>query len=363
MLSRIARQGRTFLQVYTQIGGLRTYSSATQSIDVNVRGSRVVRVDGRESRSYRIRIQHLILRLWHSLIPGRRTYLPRTLVLQWYSPVARGLISGTWIIGHLPPCGHTNRSKYVDFTAGIAVVGLGHADRAIAQLLYDQALQLTHCSNLYHSPWPGELAKLIIETTKKLNPSTPFQRLFICNSGTEANEGALKFARKIGKQRSGPQKTGLVCFERGFHGRTFGALSVTPQPKYQKPFAPMVPDVRVGELNDVAALDGLIDERTCGVIVEPIQGEGGVFEATEEFLVALRARCNKVGAVLIFDEIQVGSNGMKLTIVWIVEDGQIMGSPSLSVGGGARYCYNGETVSEWISNWSNNDLGGSRRGD
>jgi len=199
----------------------------------------------------------------------------------------------------------TDIRKYIDFTAGIAVVALGHADPTIAQLMYDQALELTHCSNLYHSPWPGELAKLIIETTKSYSPETPFQKVFISNSGTESNEAALKFARKVGKQRGGDTKTGIVCFERAFHGRTFGALSVTPQPKYQKPFAPMVPGVKIGHMNDIAALETLVDDETCGVIVEPIQGEGGVYEASEDFLIALRERCNKVGAVLIYDEIQV----------------------------------------------------------
>ena len=129
--------------------------------------------------------------------------------------------------------------------------------------------------------------------------------MFFTNSGTEANEGALKFARKVGKVRGDDKKTGIVCFQRGFHGRTFGALSVTPQPKYQAPFAPMVPGVKIGELNDIDGLTNLVDESTCGVIVEPIQGEGGVYEASEEFLRALRERCNKVGAVLIYDEIQV----------------------------------------------------------
>jgi acetylornithine aminotransferase len=185
------------------------------------------------------------------------------------------------------------------------VVALGHADPTLAQLMYDQALQLTHCSNLYHSPWPGELAKLIIERTKYHSPQSPFQKVFFCNSGTEANEGALKFARKVGKERGGDSKIGLVGFERGFHGRTFGALSLTPQPKYQKPFAPMVPGVKIGVLNDIPALETLVNDKTCGVIVEPIQGEGGVYEASEDFLSALRERCNKVGAVLIYDEIQV----------------------------------------------------------
>jgi acetylornithine aminotransferase len=218
--------------------------------------------------------------------------------------VARDPIFGISRIG-VNPLSPINLRKYIDFTAGIAVVALGHADPALAHLMYDQALQLIHCSNLYHSPWPGELAKLIIETTKSHFPQSPFQKVFISNSGTEANEGALKFARKVGKVRGGDTKTDIVCFERGFHGRTFGALSVTPQPKYQKPFAPMVPGVKIGIMNDIPALETLVDEKTCGVIVEPIQGEGGVYEASEEFLTALRERCNKVGAVLIYDEIQV----------------------------------------------------------
>ena len=185
--------------------------------------------------------------------------------------------------------------------------------------MYEQALELVHCSNLYHSPWPGQLAKLIIETTKSHSPQTPFQKVFVSNSGTEANEAALKFGRKVGKQRGGDTKTDIVCFERAFHGRTFGALSVTPQPKYQKPFAPMVPGVKVGQLNDVAALETLVDDKTCAVIVEPIQGEGGVYEASEEFLTALRERCNKVGAVLIFDEIQVRIShyGIDVSVVYL----------------------------------------------
>jgi acetylornithine aminotransferase len=210
--------------------------------------------------------------------------------------------------------------KYIDFTAGIAVVALGHADPQIAKLLQEQALELVHCSNLYHSPWPARLAELIVNTTKKLHPNSPLSKIFFTNSGTEANEGALKFARKLGKIRGGDGKTGIVCFERGFHGRTFGALSVTAQSKYQAPFAPLVPGVKVGKLNDVDALEELITEDTCGVIVEPIQGEGGVFEASEEFLRALRKRCDEVGSVLIYDEIQV-HNSLLMCSMLIVSAG------------------------------------------
>ena len=132
-------------------------------------------------------------------------------------------------------------------------------------------------------------------------------QVFVCNSGTEANEAAIKFARKVGHtlDPSGA-KHEFVSFHNSFHGRTMGALSATPNPKYQAPFSPMVPGFKYGNFNDVEQLQTLITDKTCGVIVEPIQGEGGVHSATPEFLVALRERCDAVGAVLIFDEIQCG---------------------------------------------------------
>ena len=131
---------------------------------------------------------------------------------------------------------------------------------------------------------------------------------FICNSGSEANEAALKFARKVGKVLSpdSPSKHQIVSFHNSFHGRTMGSLSATPNPKYQKPFSPMVPGFKYGVFNDVDGIKELITEETCGVIVEPIQGEGGINVATPAFLQALRKRCTEVGAVLIYDEIQCG---------------------------------------------------------
>lgn len=130
---------------------------------------------------------------------------------------------------------------------------------------------------------------------------------FVCNSGTEANEAALKFARKVARtlDPSGT-KHELVSFAHSFHGRTLGALSATPNAKYQEPFAPLLPGCRAGAFNDIAGLETLITDRTAGVIIEPVQGEGGVYVAQPEFLAALRARCDAVGAVLIFDEIQSG---------------------------------------------------------
>ena len=147
----------------------------------------------------------------------------------------------------------------------------------------------------------------MVTKTRESGSMSTASKVFVCNSGSEANEAAIKFARKVGKirQPSGEQ-TEIVSFHNSFHGRTMGSLSATPNPKYQKPFAPMVPGFRYGTFNDDAGINNLITNKTCGVIVEPIQGEGGVNVATPSFLQALRDRCNEVGAVLIYDEIQCG---------------------------------------------------------
>ncbi len=197
--------------------------------------------------------------------------------------------------------------KYLDFTAGIAVNALGHCDPEMAKLIAQQARTLIHTSNLYHNPWTGALSQLMVQKTRASGAMSDASKVFVCNSGSEANEAAIKFARKVGKirQPSGSQHE-IVSFNNSFHGRTMGSLSATPNPKYQKPFSPMIPGFLHGTYNDEAGIDALITERTCGVIVEPIQGEGGVNVATPSFLQALRNRCNEVGAVLIYDEIQCG---------------------------------------------------------
>ncbi|KAF9076455.1 acetylornithine aminotransferase [Rhodocollybia butyracea] len=217
--------------------------------------------------------------------------------------------------------------KYLDFSAGIAVNALGHADEGVAKVLADQASKLLHTSNVYHNEWAGRLAELLVTLTQKEgglgysaagNTTSAGAKVFFSNSGTEANEGALKIARKVGKDRwaanaSGRTwdskdctKTRIACFESSFHGRSMGALSVTSTSKYQIPFAPLLPGVDVGKVNDFERLDSLVGEDTCAVIVEPIQGEGGINAAQTEWLAALRKRCDEVGAVLIFDEIQCG---------------------------------------------------------
>lgn len=170
-----------------------------------------------------------------------------------------------------------------------------------------QSRLLLHCSNLYHNRWTGELSKLLVAKTKDLGGMHDASAVFVCNSGSEANEAGIKFARKVGKvlDPSG-QKIEVVSFRNAFHGRTMGSLSATHNPKYQAPFAPMVPGFKVGEFNDIEAIPELVTEKTCSVIVEPIQGEGGVQVATKEFLVALAKRCREVGALLHYDEIQCG---------------------------------------------------------
>ncbi|KAJ2780179.1 acetylornithine aminotransferase [Coemansia interrupta] len=229
----------------------------------------------------------------------------------------------------------TDGKEYLDFTAGIAVVGLGHSHPDVAAAVSDQATKLVHCSNLYHNEWAPKLAQKIVSATlhsypqgsqgiyaKSSSGSDPSARVFFSNSGTEANEGALKFARKYGKivaeqgilgksaseaLRGDPNlKSGIVSFTGAFHGRSMGALSVTANPKYQKPFAPLIPGVQTMKFNDTRELGTFIDERTCAVIVEPIQGEGGIHAASVDFLRALRRRCDQVGALLIYDEIQCG---------------------------------------------------------
>ncbi|KAL9596380.1 MAG: hypothetical protein Q9179_004635 [Wetmoreana sp. 5 TL-2023] len=197
--------------------------------------------------------------------------------------------------------------RYLDFTAGIAVNALGHCDPEMAKLISHQARTLIHTSNLYHNPWIGELSKQIIHKTLSAGAMHTASKVFVCNSGTEANEAAIKFARKVGKVRtpSGTQHE-IVSFHNSFHGRTMGALSATPNPKYQTPFSPMIPGFKYGTYNDEASINDLVNGNTCGVIVEPIQGEGGVNVATSSFLEALRNRCNEVGAVLVYDEIQCG---------------------------------------------------------
>lgn len=194
----------------------------------------------------------------------------------------------------------TEGNAYLDFVAGIAVNSLGYGDPELTGAI-EQALSsgVIHVSNLYHTAPHAELAALLCEKSFA-------DRVFFCNSGTEANEGALKFARKVAYARGQTDKTEIVTFTNAFHGRTIGALAVTPKEKFQKPFAPLMPGAVLAEFNNIGSAKAAIGPRTAAVIVEPVQGEGGVYPATEEFLKALRDLCDTHQAVLIFDEIQCG---------------------------------------------------------
>ena len=185
-------------------------------------------------------------------------------------------------------------------------------------MLRSQSSKLLHSSNAFYNEPAAALASLLVTLTQREGglgypvgtqnrTGIPGAKAFFCNSGTEANEGALKVARKVGKDRGGATKTEIVCFEQSFHGRSLGALSVTSNSKYQDPFRPLVPGIRVGQLNRSKDLEDLITENTCAVIVEPIQGEGGVNSADVDWMRKLVRRAQDTGAVTIFDEIQVSA--------------------------------------------------------
>ena len=192
----------------------------------------------------------------------------------------------------------TEGRRYLDLVAGIATVALGHADPAIAEAISEQARILGHVSNLYHSIPHAELARDLCEASFA-------DKIFFCNSGAEANEAAIKFARRWATQ-SDPNKTRLIAFSNAFHGRTMGALAATPREKYQAPFRPLMPGVDFATFNDLRSAEEIMDDDVCAILVEPIQGEGGIHVATPEFLAGLRALVDRHNALLIFDEVQCG---------------------------------------------------------
>ncbi len=189
--------------------------------------------------------------------------------------------------------------KYLDMVAGIAVNNLGHCHPRVASAIKEQVSTLMHTSNLYFTSPQPKLAKLLCE-------NSDMDKAFFCNSGAEANEAALKIARKAGKQSAGDEKMEVICAERSFHGRTLAAITATGQLKYQKSFVPLIPGFKHVVYNDVSALTEAVNEKTCAIMMEPVQGESGVHPATNEFLQAARELCDKTGAALIFDEVQTG---------------------------------------------------------
>jgi acetylornithine/N-succinyldiaminopimelate aminotransferase len=194
--------------------------------------------------------------------------------------------------------------KYLDFLGGIAVNGLGHAHPNIVKVIRRESARAIHLSNLFHNEFQGPLAK-------KLAEISGMDRVFFSNSGTEAIEGALKLARLYSRPADSPLTTPnpkhrILALENSFHGRTFGAVSITATEKYRLPFAPVVPGVDFVKFNDVADLESKFDENVCAVILETIQGEGGIYPVSEAFWNRARALTSQHGALLIADEIQCG---------------------------------------------------------
>ncbi len=194
----------------------------------------------------------------------------------------------------------TTGKGYVDCVAGIAVNALGYNDAGINAALAQAATTgMWHTSNLYHTASHVQLAQMLCEGSFA-------DKVHFSNSGAEANEGAFKFARRYARANGNPDKYEILAFSGAFHGRTFGALAATPRPKYQDPFTPLMPGVRFATFNDLESARAQMDERVCAIIVEPIQGEGGIYPASEEFLRGLRQLAEAYDALLIYDEVQCG---------------------------------------------------------
>jgi len=189
--------------------------------------------------------------------------------------------------------------KYLDFAAGIAVFALGYGHKVFNDALKAQIDKLLHTSNLYYNV-PA------IEAAKKITKATGLDRVFFTSSGTEAIEGALKLARKYYFKKRGIANSQIISMNNSFHGRSMGALSVTGTKKYREAFEPLIGGVVFAEYNDLNSVKELITENTCAIIMEPVQGEGGLYPATKEFIQGIRKLCNDNGILLIFDEIQCG---------------------------------------------------------
>lgn len=199
--------------------------------------------------------------------------------------------------------------KYLDFCAGIAVFALGYGNEAYNNALKDQIDKLIHTSNYYYNV-PA------IEAARKIKKASGMDRVFFTNSGAEANEGAIKAARKYAYLKDGCTDHEIIAMNHSFHGRTYGALSVTGNPHYREAFEPMIGHIRFADLNDFESVASQVTDKTCAIMLEPVQGEGGLIPATEEFLKKVRALCDEKGILLIFDEVQCGMGRTGTMYAW-----------------------------------------------
>ena len=202
-----------------------------------------------------------------------------------------------------------NGKKYLDFVAGIAVFALGYHNEAYNNALKDQIDKLIHTSNYYYNV-PA------IEAARKLKKVSGMDRVFFTNSGAEAIEGAIKAARKYAFLKDGRTDHEIIALNHSFHGRTFGALSVTGNAKYREPFEPMIGNIRFAEMNDFESIQANVNDKTCAIIMETVQGEGGIFPAEEDFLRKVRALCDEKDILLILDEVQCGMGRTGYMFAW-----------------------------------------------
>lgn len=203
----------------------------------------------------------------------------------------------------------TDGKKYLDFTAGIAVCSLGYGNEAYADALKKQIDKLMHTSNLYYNV-------PTIEASQKLLKVSKMDRVFFTNSGTEAIEGAIKSAKKYAYTRDGHAGHEIIAFKHSFHGRSLGALAVTGNDHYQEPFGPMMPGVSFAEYNNYDSVEALVTDKTCAILLETVQGEGGIYPVEDEFLHKLRALCDEKDILLILDEIQCGMGRTGQMFAW-----------------------------------------------
>lgn len=200
-------------------------------------------------------------------------------------------------------------NAYLDFAAGIAVCSLGYSNENYKNALKNQADLLLHTSNLYYNP-------PIVSAAEKVLKASQMDRIFFTNSGTEAIEGAIKAAKKYAYTRDGHAGHEIIAMKHSFHGRSIGALSVTGNAHYQEPFEPLMPGVKFAEFNDLNSVKELVTDRTCAIIMETIQGEGGVYPVSPEFLKGVRELCDEKDILLILDEIQCGMGRTGEMFAW-----------------------------------------------
>ena len=202
----------------------------------------------------------------------------------------------------------TEGKKYLDFAAGIAVCGLGYGNPELTEAIKNQVDQLVHTSNLFYNASCGTAAGA-------LKKASGMGRVFFTNSGTEANEGMLKAARKYAWKK-GTGRYEFIAMENSFHGRSMGALSVTEHEAYRAPFEPLIPGVKFAKFNDLDSVKALVTDQTCAIILEPVQGEGGINMADPDFLKGVRRLCDEEGILLLFDEIQCGMGRTGQMFAW-----------------------------------------------